>query len=145
VSITFTCECGRTIKASGSAAGKRTRCPGCGDLVMVPKVSAPKVVAPIKVGPLPLPRFRLRSLLIAVALAAVSFAGFRRIPYDPDVVYGAVLPLAFLVITSYALVKFGRRRRMSLWSIVLLVIGFIALALAAFWLYALYQLGRVAV
>jgi hypothetical protein len=36
MSITFACDCGRTINAPDTAAGKRARCPGCGDLVKVP-------------------------------------------------------------------------------------------------------------
>ena len=95
---------------------------------------------------MPLPRFRLRSLLIAVALAAAFFAWVRfSLRFSHDLVYGVWLPLIALVITSYILVVVSRPDRMNPWSIVLVVIGFITLALMAFWYYALYQLGNVAV
>jgi hypothetical protein len=60
MSITFACACGRSINAPDTAAGKRARCPGCGDLVQVPWASDPDVVAAIMSGtaeapPRPLP------------------------------------------------------------------------------------------
>jgi hypothetical protein len=45
VSITFACDCGRTVNAPDTAAGKRARCPGCGDLIKVPDADDPKAVA----------------------------------------------------------------------------------------------------
>jgi hypothetical protein len=44
VSITFTCLCGKRLKARESSAGKRTQCPQCGEPVGIPESSAP--VAP---------------------------------------------------------------------------------------------------
>ena len=41
VSITFTCLCGKRLKARESSAGKRTQCPQCGEPVGIPASSAP--------------------------------------------------------------------------------------------------------
>ena len=76
---------------------------------------------------LPRPRFTVRRLMIAVAVAAVFFAVFR---LSSDVVYRVFLSLSFLAIISSGLVAASRPRRLNLWSIVLLAIGVIALVLA---------------
>jgi hypothetical protein len=47
LSITFACDCGRTINAPDTAAGKKARCPGCGDLIKVPDADDPKAVAAV--------------------------------------------------------------------------------------------------
>jgi uncharacterized paraquat-inducible protein A len=47
LSITFACDCGRTINAPDTAAGKRARCPGCGDLIKVPSESVPSAIAAV--------------------------------------------------------------------------------------------------
>lgn len=39
--ITFTCLCGKRLKARESSAGKRTQCPQCGEPVGIPASSAP--------------------------------------------------------------------------------------------------------
>jgi hypothetical protein len=36
MSISVTCSCGRALRAKDEAAGKRVRCPGCGNAVEVP-------------------------------------------------------------------------------------------------------------
>lgn len=41
MSITFTCLCGKRLKAQESSAGKRTQCPQCGEPVGIPLSSAP--------------------------------------------------------------------------------------------------------
>lgn len=42
--IVFHCGCGRPLRASPEAAGKRTKCPGCGQSLTIPGV-APKPAA----------------------------------------------------------------------------------------------------
>ncbi|MFP6763958.1 MAG: hypothetical protein VB858_10075, partial [Planctomycetaceae bacterium] len=44
MSITFQCLCGKRLKAQESSAGKRTRCPQCGDPVGIPLSGAPAAV-----------------------------------------------------------------------------------------------------
>jgi hypothetical protein len=39
--ITFTCDCGRTLKAEDQYAGKRTRCPGCSTVQTIPRMAPP--------------------------------------------------------------------------------------------------------
>jgi hypothetical protein len=36
MAISVTCSCGRSLRAKDEAAGKRVRCPGCGNTVEVP-------------------------------------------------------------------------------------------------------------
>jgi hypothetical protein len=76
---------------------------------------------------MPLPRIRLRSMLIAVAVVAVFFAAFR---LSSDVVYRVFLSVSFLAMTASGLVAASRPGRINLWSIVLLATGVLALVLA---------------
>src|SRR5687768_13695538 len=39
--ILVTCECGRTLRAKETQAGKRCRCPGCGSVLVVPLTDSP--------------------------------------------------------------------------------------------------------
>jgi hypothetical protein len=41
--ISVTCECGKRLKAPAAAAGKRARCPACGNVHILPAVAPPKV------------------------------------------------------------------------------------------------------
>jgi hypothetical protein len=40
MAISVTCDCGRALRAKDEAAGKRVRCPGCGNAVQVPAADA---------------------------------------------------------------------------------------------------------
>ena len=49
--IRVTCECGKTLQAKDEHAGKRLRCPGCGETVGVPASPPPMPPRPQPVGP----------------------------------------------------------------------------------------------
>ena len=36
MSIAFRCPCGRSLKAAPEQAGKKTKCPGCGNVLTIP-------------------------------------------------------------------------------------------------------------
>jgi hypothetical protein len=46
MSITLTCSCGRGLRIRDEQAGKRVRCPACGDVLATP-VPSPGVATPI--------------------------------------------------------------------------------------------------
>ncbi len=53
MSIVFHCACGRPLRASADNAGKKTKCPGCGQLLIIPAaepVKAAAVAAPVGPG-----------------------------------------------------------------------------------------------
>jgi predicted RNA-binding Zn-ribbon protein involved in translation (DUF1610 family) len=35
-SLAFSCTCGKSLKAKAALAGKKLKCPGCGEPVLVP-------------------------------------------------------------------------------------------------------------
>lgn len=41
--ISVVCDCGKKLKASASAAGKRARCPACGEIHVLPKAPEPEL------------------------------------------------------------------------------------------------------
>ena len=45
MAIVFHCECGRPLRASPEAAGKKTKCPGCGHMLTIPGGPAKPAVA----------------------------------------------------------------------------------------------------
>ncbi len=47
MAIGFHCKCGRPLRASLDAAGKRTKCPGCGQILTIPSQSTPESAAPV--------------------------------------------------------------------------------------------------
>lgn len=49
--ITFKCQCGKTLKAKAEAAGKRVRCPVCGEVAQVPAAPAEAPAAPAPAEP----------------------------------------------------------------------------------------------
>src|SRR5262245_6678944 len=49
MAITFSCQCGRTLKARDELAGKRATCPQCGNVLTIPEPEpevAPSGAAP---------------------------------------------------------------------------------------------------
>src|SRR5262245_57001472 len=85
--ISFTCpRCARTSKAQGRQAGKRAKCPGCGQLLIIPSMRstpaappppAPQVSlpAPVPVRPWPNVCTILAFLLGVVALPVALYLG----------------------------------------------------------------------
>lgn len=57
--VTITCSCGKLLKVPVAAAGKKAKCPGCGNIFVVPssapspQASASTKIAPIAKTPLP--------------------------------------------------------------------------------------------
>jgi hypothetical protein len=45
MAIIVKCDCGKSIQAPDALAGKRGKCPGCGNVVMIPVPSAPVIAA----------------------------------------------------------------------------------------------------
>ncbi|MEZ6190909.1 MAG: zinc ribbon domain-containing protein [Phycisphaerales bacterium] len=41
MAIEFSCQCGKQIKVSEKFAGRRAKCPGCGEPVVIPSLDAP--------------------------------------------------------------------------------------------------------
>ncbi len=46
MAIVFHCKCGQLLRAQPDAAGKRTRCPGCSQVLTIPAASKPAAPAP---------------------------------------------------------------------------------------------------
>ncbi|HZU38751.1 MAG TPA: PrsW family glutamic-type intramembrane protease [Gemmataceae bacterium] len=53
MAISFVCTCGKTLRAPDEAAGKRSRCPVCGETVTVPTPEAPAGYALLEEPPAP--------------------------------------------------------------------------------------------
>jgi hypothetical protein len=54
MAISFACECGKPLRAQDAAAGKRTKCPHCGAIMVIPgtpvKATSAAAVAAAKAG-----------------------------------------------------------------------------------------------
>lgn len=51
MSIVFHCTCGRPLRASAEYSGKKTKCPGCGQVLTIPAAEPAKVA--VAAGPPP--------------------------------------------------------------------------------------------
>ena len=51
MAIVFQCECGRPLRANPETAGKKTKCPGCGQVLTIPGGPAKPAVVAVEEDP----------------------------------------------------------------------------------------------
>ena len=86
MSIAFSCECGRNLRAGPNLAGKKTKCPGCGAVLTIPAASEEAASAPPPPAPRPKPAPAAAQVTAPAApvAAAVTCTCGKRIATKPE-------------------------------------------------------------
>jgi RsiW-degrading membrane proteinase PrsW (M82 family) len=88
MAISFACECGKTLRTKDEFAGRRTRCPSCGTVLVIPLPTEPEVDDVYHVAPAEVPAVPDRSDGPRLRFGPAPSVG----PADPDEPEGRTRP-----------------------------------------------------
>ena len=123
MSILVTCECGRTLRAKETQAGKRCRCPGCGNVLVVPLPTAPAASDTPGTGPQP----QVVGETALEPAVVLTYADRDTAGRADPLIHGAERPIPVIAAPPVDVQKLERRFSGNLYWIFLLLLAPLAL------------------